>query len=896
VDRLQVGRTTSAQQLVWWRTDGFVCALAAAVVVALASATGWLQRLDLAMYDVAVGSTSAAPAADLAVVGIDERSFKTLGPWPWPPEVHARMVEQLAAVGAKAIVYTTPLPETPAGQSPLLGPPGAATPTHPLPGAPAQADAVPAPEAPVLSGADRLAQGMQRAGNVLLVSQYAAAGPAAPLPSYARRFSLPDPGARAMPVGTGRQPAAPLGAVASGIGHLHLVPDSDGVLRRMPLLLAYDHAAIPSVALLTALRSLQLGQADLHLQASAPWLRLGSLGINTDSASMLRPQFHVQEGSVPAFASMAFSGLLAPGAGAAGLQGKTVLVGFTSAAQAAPLVTPGGQSLYPVEVLAQMVSAIRQGHAVTVPEWAVPAAWLAVAAAVLYLALALPQVSALGGVALSVALLLALVGAQWLVLEHALLSLSLLGAALAVAVGQVVMLALKLRGSRTGRGSAEAAESRRMLGLALHGQGKLEQAFEHFRRLPVTEALKDNLYHLAQDFERKRNYAMAKVVYERILRQDRQYKDAKARYRKVRARAKSATGQPDTAPPKNSAPMPMPSVQPTPRLPGDATLGLPMLGRYEISKEIGKGAMGVVYLGRDPKIGRMVAIKTLALGQEFEGDGLIDARARFFREAETAGRLQHPYIVTIFDAGEEHDLAYISMEFLKGTDLSPFCQEGKLLPVPLALSIAARVAEALDYAHANQVVHRDIKPANIMFDMATDAVKVTDFGIARITDSSKTRTGLVLGTPSFMSPEQLAGKKVDGRTDLYSLGVTLFQMLTGSLPLRGSSMPELMHKIASVAAPDVRTLRPELPAEVAEVVALSMMKRPEARYQTGRQFAGELRRALAALAGAETGPKGGAVVYDAARKATGHDMADFQETVMEPPAQRDSSLPPSSAR
>ncbi|WP_035206306.1 CHASE2 domain-containing serine/threonine-protein kinase [Acidovorax sp. CF316] len=882
-----MGRTTSAQQLVWWRTDGFVCALVAAVVVALASTMGWVHRLDLAMYDAAVGSASAEPAADLVVVGIDDRSFKALGPWPWQSEVHARFVDQLTAAGVRAIVYTMPLPETPARPLPVPA----------VPGEPPAAGGVPGAEVAAPTGDARLALSLQRAGNVVLVSQYAAAGPAAALPSYVRRSVLADPGEHAVPAASGRHPPAVLAAAASAIGHLQLTPDPDGVLRHMPLLLAHDKAAVPSVALLTALRSLQLGPTDLRLQASAPWLRLGSLGIATDSTSVLRPLFHAPEGGQPVFARTAFAQALSAAPGAPGFQGKTVLVGFTSAAQAAPMATPGGQSLYPVEVLAQMVSAIRQGHAVTAPDWAAPAAWLAIVVALVYLALALPQVSALAGLAVSVALLLALAGAQWLALEHALLSFSLLGAALAVAVGQLVMLALKLRG-RGGASrakSAEAAESRRMLGLALHGQGKLEQAFEHFRRLPMTEALKDNLYHLAQDFERKRNYAMAKLVYERILRHDRQYKDAKLRYRKMRARAKSASGQPDTAPP-SSAPMPMPSVPAKPRLPGDATIGLPMLGRYEITKEIGKGSMGVVYLGRDPKIGRMVAIKTLALGQEFEGDGLIDARSRFFREAETAGRLQHPYIVTIFDAGEEHDLAYISMEFLKGTDLSPFCKEGNLLPVPLALSVAARVAEALDYAHANQVVHRDIKPANVMFDAATDAVKVTDFGIARITDSSKTRTGLVLGTPSFMSPEQLAGKKVDGRSDLYSLGVTLFQMLTGSLPLRGASMPELMHKIASVPAPDVRTLRPELSAEVAEVVALSMMKRPEARYQTGRQFAAEIRRALAALVGAETATKQRTVVYDAARKATGHDMADFQETVMEYPVEKDPSLPPSSAR
>ena len=266
-----------------------------------------------------------------------------------------------------------------------------------------------------------------------------------------------------------------------------------------------------------------------------------------------------------------------------------------------------------------------------------------------------------------------------------------------------------------------------------------------------------------------------------------------------------------------------------------------MLGRYQVEKELGKGAMGVVYLGKDPKIGRVVAIKTLALSQEFEGDALDDARERFFREAETAGRLQHQNIVTIFDAGEEHDLAYIAMEFLKGKDLVGFCKEGHLLPVPLVLSIIARVAQALAYAHGQNVVHRDIKPANIMYERESDTVKVTDFGIARITDSSRTKTGLVLGTPSFMSPEQIAGKKVDGRSDLYSLGVMLFQMLTGMLPFRGDSMAALMYNIANTPAPDIRLARQDLPAKVASIVALALEKHVEKRYQNGEQLAADLR-------------------------------------------------------
>jgi serine/threonine-protein kinase len=271
------------------------------------------------------------------------------------------------------------------------------------------------------------------------------------------------------------------------------------------------------------------------------------------------------------------------------------------------------------------------------------------------------------------------------------------------------------------------------------------------------------------------------------------------------------------------------------------------LGRYLIEREIGRGAMGAVYLGRDPKIGRQVAIKTMALSREFSGDELVEARQRFFREAETAGRLQHPDIVTIFDAGEDQDLAYIAMEYLKGEDLQAHAQPSRLLPVPTVLQVVARVAEALGHAHSQGVVHRDIKPANVVVDLAADMVKVTDFGIARVADASRTRTGLVLGTPSYMSPEQLAGQRVDGRSDLYSLGVMLFQLLTGRLPHRSESMATLMRQIASEPAPDVRSLRPELPEALARTVAMVLDKQPQARHASGQQLAADLRAVAARM-------------------------------------------------
>jgi serine/threonine-protein kinase len=272
-----------------------------------------------------------------------------------------------------------------------------------------------------------------------------------------------------------------------------------------------------------------------------------------------------------------------------------------------------------------------------------------------------------------------------------------------------------------------------------------------------------------------------------------------------------------------------------------------MLGRYQVEKELGKGAMGVVYLGKDPKIGRVVAIKTMALSQEFEADELEQVKQRFFREAETAGRLNHPNIVTIYDAGEEHDLAYIAMEFLKGRDLVPFTKQGNLLPMAKMLSIVARVAEALSYAHQQNVVHRDVKPANIMYDADADAVKVTDFGIARITDSSRTKTGMVLGTPSYMSPEQLAGNKITGQSDIFSLGVTLFQLASGHLPFTGDSMTQLMYRIANDAPPDILSFNPTLPECITDIINKALAKDIANRYKSGDQMARDVRACVAAL-------------------------------------------------
>jgi serine/threonine-protein kinase len=265
------------------------------------------------------------------------------------------------------------------------------------------------------------------------------------------------------------------------------------------------------------------------------------------------------------------------------------------------------------------------------------------------------------------------------------------------------------------------------------------------------------------------------------------------------------------------------------------------LGRYEVIGELGRGAMGVVLRARDPVINREVALKTIPLAVEFEGRELEEARVKFFREAETAGRLSHPHIVTIFDAGEHDGTAYIAMELLRGRHLVDYSVAARLLPPAIAIEVTARLADALHYAHRQGVVHRDVKPANVMFDPPSGELKITDFGIARLTDSGRTRTGIVLGTPSFMSPEQLQGREVTGRSDLFSLAVTLYQLLTGVLPFRADSMPALMFRIAHDAAPPIATIRPGLPAGLQQFFDRALAKDPAGRHESGAEFATALR-------------------------------------------------------
>ena len=262
------------------------------------------------------------------------------------------------------------------------------------------------------------------------------------------------------------------------------------------------------------------------------------------------------------------------------------------------------------------------------------------------------------------------------------------------------------------------------------------------------------------------------------------------------------------------------------------------LARYEIVRELGKGAMGVVYLAKDPLIGRLVALKTIRI-RPGDDDETKEFQQRFVREAQAAGILNHPSIVTVHDIGQDDTsgTSFIAMEFVEGHNLKEILAQGRPLSFDEIGDIIAQVADALDFAHSKGIVHRDVKPANIIL-VEGNRAKITDFGIAKIASGGNlTTTGQFLGTPNYMAPEQIRGAPVDGRTDIFSLGICLYECLTRRKPFGGDSLTSISYKIVHEPFPPLHEINPQIPDGYDEVMQLALAKDPAKRYQRGRDFA-----------------------------------------------------------
>ncbi len=878
------------QSTAFWKKDWFL-AIVIAVFFVIASSSAWLQSIERQAYDIGLRSAQGEPSDRIAIIAIDDESLANIGRWPWPRNYHANMVDLLSDAGAKTIGYTAFLfePQEDPGLTALRGlsdyfdTSGLTTQRTTKEG---EEYAAPGPnilnlrrtmryipadqrsdfaktidevQQPIvqiqselkstialLDADESLRKSMSKADNVLLpMYMYIdnqLGNPDSDLPEYISRNKIANVrdniNARAndlLPISTVgiEYPIEKLATVTSGMGHLNATQDIDGGIRAEPLLLNYYGSYYPSLSLLLAANSLNLETKDITANLGES-VRLGNLTIGTDNALRMNTFFYADNNGQSAFSVDSFYDVISNKIPASKFKNKIVLIGATAAGLGSTQVTPINPSMAPVVTLAHSISSILQEDFYSSPSWSIYLKFLGLIIVTLFLMAGLPRLSAQAGALVSLGLLSLFFGIHFYLMLSKAVWVELMAPSVMLIVGYLLITTKRFLVTERGkeRSDQESAESNRMLGLAFQGQGQLDMAFEKFRKCPKDEQLAEAMYSLALDYERKRQFAKAGNVFSYIYDFAPKFKDVSSRLDRNKKMEETiilggAGGSATT------------SMQ----LDGEK----PMLGRYQVNDELGKGAMGVVYKGEDPKISRTVAIKTMALSQEFEGPELEDVKERFFREAETAGRLNHPHIVTIYDAGEEHDLAYIAMEFLQGKDLSDKIGKDSLLKPGKVFEIIIKCASALHYAHSMNVVHRDIKPANIMYHAESNELKITDFGIARITDSSKTKTGTILGTPSYMSPEQLSGKRVDGRSDLFSLGVMLYQMLTGELPFKGDSMAALMFQIANEPHPPLSAHNPRLPKVLDQYMDKALAKDADDRFASGNEMASALKQTLAAI-------------------------------------------------
>ncbi len=814
------------------------------VLFLLVSEAGWLGALDRYAYHLGARYSSDLEAHDdIVVVAIDDKSLKTLGAWPWSRDKLAEATTKIAHAKPRVTGFNMPfdmrhheasLDSITELKNTLIKEKKFTRRVN---------KAWKAAEA-TMRGDQKMATAFKAGGRIVLSMPYIeSTGPdpdiTPSLPGYMQKFSLsrlsgnllkstnpdlPESGADRV-----KQLYPPIEMLASQVGGIGVVGFRHHQIGE-PLVVRYGRDYLPSFELMMATRSKGLSMQNISSKPGERVL-LGDKELATDINFNIYPRFYEDINGTSAFKIYSLVDILDETVKTSVLRKKIVLIGLTSERYARPRLTASGQSLSPTLAMAHSISSLLNGDLYHLPDQAIWAQRGMIISVGLYLMFLLARFRISSGFFLSLFLVLMIFNAHFILMSAQATWLPMMSVALMLAVGQLIHTSRQFFYARMKPLQQDLSSSNIQLGQLLQAQGNFDQAFEKFRNCHVDDSLLNQIYNLGLDYERKRQFHKAVAVFRYIREQRSDFSDVNERIRKNDNVANTVV----LGGGRNSE-------RPTSLIIDQHGVQKPKLGRYELESEIGRGAMGMVYLGRDEKIGRTVAVKTMMISDEIEEHRRDEVKERFFREAEAAGRLDHPNIVTIYDVGDEQDLAYIAMDYLKGKDLQGYCKPGSLLPASRVFEIIMSVAMALDYAHQQHVVHRDIKPANIIYDGESRSAKLTDFGVACLTDASKTKTGTVLGSPYYMSPEQLAGKKVDGRSDLFSLGVTLYQMLTGVLPFGGDSMANLMYNIANEKHKDIRQLKPEYPTCVSRLINKALHKEISKRFQSGKQMANSLRR------------------------------------------------------
>ncbi len=854
-------------------------AVAVAVLVAvrlLAEVAPVMRRPDLALLDFwqSLRGTDN-PSPQVVIVAIDDKSIDRFGPMAWPRNEYVPLIERLSSAGARVIAFdfTFGALEREAANNKLL------------------------------------ASAMKKAGNVVFGYEFTDVGDPSPAGTPASaavqanalsRFeSLAIPPAPSL-----TEPEPVLAAAAAAVGHVRNVASEDGRIRVVPLFIQHGGKAYPSLALQIARVYTETPMEQVELTNGLAGMGSWDIPVTASGEVLLDWPAAGEE----AFPQYSFLDVVRGDVKDEAFRGKAVLVGGTASGiddRDLPFAVeaPG------VLIYATFLDNVFRVAFVQAPGWAFLLEWalfFAVCGLGVWLLprlstpLLLIAVPALAFLLFGTAAFLFVQKGIWIKVVYP--SLALLAP-----LGLTVALKLTASERETRDVAAEKLESQKLLALSFQEKGMLDMALATFNKLPFTQDMKHVYLNLGLDYENRGQRDKAYLVYKKIFDSDPGFEDVAPRMERLSQAGAGPSlfpvpatnlGRAPTPAPTSRAPVYPPAATPAPVEPaepmdmedaptemspasagvpseparasgasvpaaGSGSLrsmpssGVPLLtpapggpivpgsrfSRYEVEQHLGRGGMGDVYLVRDTVINRKAALKTIRGDTGLEAQQVIEMRQRFYREAQTAGKLAHPNIVTVFDVGEDLGMSYIVMEFVEGNTLTQLMKKQRLSPQQIK-HVIFNAGLGLDYAHQNGVFHRDVKPDNIMVSK-TGLVKVMDFGIARVVESNLTKTGSIMGTPAYMSPEQVHGEKIDSRSDIFSLGVILYELLTGKKPFTGETMSALMMAIMKGDPAPPSTIDTKIHASWDEILRKALAKKPEERYPTAREFAQAVRDAPA---------------------------------------------------
>jgi serine/threonine-protein kinase len=656
---------------------------------------------------------------------------------------------------------------------------------------------------------DTLAASIAKSGKTVLgyyYSQTEPPVPGKPLPeglsnSAYRNFENPREFSRYPPPAAFSllPPSKTLANSASGIGFFNVQADRDRIIRWQPLIVGYRGEFYPSVHIAAAVSFMGADREEISVEVGKA-IYIGGREIPVDGSGKLKINFNGPEKSFRYYSAVDIvDKMVSPRE----LTGKLVLVGYTAFASTDIYSTPVSRKIPGVELTANVIENIVHGNFLKGISNQIPINIAVIVAIGLFGAFVLPKISFLNRIAVLVLFLIILANLSYVLFTAFNISFKFLYPGLEIGILLLVTPLMNVKND-----SADEVE----------------------------EDDDDDV-----DYERLLSSSSLAIPTQAVVNQtvgQQQYVETVSSKSGTLASAAAGSGTIATGV-DISATGTMPLATES-----TAATGATMdhFGRYKLIEVLGKGAMGMVYKGLDPAIDRLVALKTIRLDQIIDPDESNELRERLEREAKAAGKLSHHNIVTIYDVGEESAVQYIAMEYLQGSTLEELLISGINWDYKTLSNVMIQVCDALDYAHENRVVHRDVKPANIMI-MEGSKVKVMDFGIARLdTSASMTQTGTALGTPNYISPEQLKGQPVDRRSDIFSVGVVFYELLTGEKPFKGDTLSALIYSILHTNPPMPSEVNLDVPRIFDKIIAKALVKDPDLRFQTARDLASILRK------------------------------------------------------